>query len=314
MPAHFHVEQLTEITKTLDREPTYLAIGSFDGVHRGHQALLQQLSAAARRDGVRSAVLTFFPHPKRVIQNLTGPYYLARREDRVALLAQQGVDLIITHPFNETVRQTRAAAFVDELIATLDMRQLWGGYFALGYQREGDIPHLRQLGQEKGYDVVLVDALVQYEGERVSSSRIRRALAEGNLEEVNGCLGRPFHIRGTVVEGDRRGRTIGFPTANMAVWAEQMLPAKGVYATMVEFDGERHVAAANVGVRPTVNGHTLMVEPHLLDFEGDLYGRELRLEFHHRVRPEQKFSGLNELKAQIAADVAQVRLLLEIED
>lgn len=310
MPSLFHVDHLTQIAKQVSKAPTYLTIGSFDGVHRGHQALLQQLAAAANRDGMRSAVLTFFPHPKRVIQNLEGPYYLTNLDDRVALLSEQGIDLIITHPFDDDVRHTRAAAFVDRLIATLDMRQLWGGYFALGYQREGDIPYLRNLGQQKKFQVKLVDALVQYEGERVSSSRVRRALAEGNIEEVNGCLGRPFHIWGSVVRGEQRGRTLGFPTANLKVWPEQMLPAKGVYATLAEVDGATHVAATNVGVRPTVDGHTLLVEPYLLDFEGDLYGRDLRLAFHHRVRPEKKFSGLDELKAQIAADVAQVRLLL----
>lgn len=304
MPA---VTRINSLSAAPEKQPTYLAIGSFDGVHLGHQALLRQLVAAARRDGARAAVLTFFPHPTRIVRNLTGRYYLASLDDRVELLAAAGIDLIITHPFNEAVRHTRAADFMGQLVTHLDMRQLWGGNFALGYQREGDIPFLRQLGESMGYSVALVDAMVVYEGERISSSRVRRALAEGNLEEVNGCLGRPFHINGTVIQGDHRGRTIGFPTANMAVWDEQMLPANGVYATIVQVGGQRHLAATNVGTRPTVDGHTLMVEPHLLDFSGDLYDAELRLEFHHRVRPEQKFDGLDALKAQIAADVAEVR-------
>jgi riboflavin kinase/FMN adenylyltransferase len=192
----------------------------------------------------------------------------------------------------------------------LDMRQLWGGNFALGYKREGDIPFLRQLGKEKGYTVEQVEAMVMRQGERVSSSRIRRSLLEGDIREVNGCLGRPYCISGVVVEGQKIGRTIGFPTANLDYWSEQLLPDNGVYATYAWLDDERHVAATNVGIRPTVNGLALTVEAHLLDFDADIYGRTLRLEFIDRIRPEMKFPGLDALKAQIQADVQRVRNLL----
>ena len=304
-----NVNDLTEIP---GREPTFLAIGSFDGVHRGHQAVLKKLITAARAEGVRAAVLTFFPHPKRVIQNVQGPYYITTLSDRVRLLAQQGVDLIITHPFNEKVRYTRAADFVDQLCRHLDMRQLWGGNFALGYQREGDVAFLRRLGQEKGYTVEVVQAMVTWHGEMVSSSRVRRTLVAGDVEDANGCLGRLHHVRGIVIEGDKRGHTIGFPTANLQIWDELLLPANGVYATYAWVGESRHLAATNVGVRPTVDGRRLTVEAHLLDFEGDLYGQELRLEFISRIRPEMKFAGLNALKAQIQADVDEVRQQLSI--
>lgn len=307
IPTTIRVEQLSEIN---ERTPTFVAVGSFDGVHLGHQAVLQKMVAAAQQVGARTAVLTFFPHPQRVIQQLTEPYYLGTLDERVVLLAQQGIDLVITHPFNDTVRHTRAAAFVDDLCHYLDMRQLWGGNFALGYQREGDIPFLRRLGEEKGYAVEQVEAMVMWQAERVSSSRIRRSLLEGDLAEVNGCLGRPYRISGVVVHGQQMGRTIGFPTANLDFWTEQLLPDNGVYATYAWLDDERHVAATNVGVRPTVNGHQLTVEAHLLDFDGDLYGRTLQLDFIDRIRPELKFSGLDVLKGQIQADVAQVRALL----
>jgi len=304
-----NVNDLTEIP---GREPTFLAIGSFDGVHRGHQAVLKKLITAARAEGVRAAVLTFFPHPKRVIQNVQGPYYITTLSDRVRLLAQQGVDLIITHPFNEKVRYTRAADFVDQLCRHLDMRQLWGGNFALGYQREGDVAFLRRLGQEKGYTVEVVQAMVTWHGEMVSSSRVRRTLVAGDVKDANGCLGRLHHVRGIVIEGDKRGHTIGFPTANLQIWDELLLPANGVYATYAWVGESRHLAATNVGVRPTVDGRRLTVEAHLLDFEGDLYGQELRLEFISRIRPEMKFAGLNALKAQIQADVDEVRQQLSI--
>ncbi len=301
------VEQLSDVT---ERVPTFVAVGSFDGVHLGHRTVLNAMISEAKAVRARTAVLTFFPHPKRVLQQLTEPYYLGTLEQRVALLGSLGIDLIITHPFNEDVRQTRAATFVDELCRYLDMRQLWGGNFALGYKREGDIPFLRKLGEERGYTVQQVDAMVLFQNERVSSSRIRRSLLEGDMAEVNGCLGRPYCVNGTVIAGQKMGRTIGFPTANVDFWDEQLLPANGVYATYAWLGDERYLAATNVGVRPTVNGSAVSVEAHLLDFDVDIYGRTLRLEFIDRIRPEKKFDGLEALKAQIAADVAEVRTLL----
>lgn len=303
-PSFLHVNRLTEVT---ERTPTYLAIGSFDGVHIGHQQVLGNLVAAARQDGVRAAVLTFFPHPKRVIQGLRGPYYLSTLAQRVAQLAGLGFDLIITHPFDDEVRQTRAADFVAQLCRHLDMRQLWGGNFALGYKREGDVPFLRRLGAEKGYTVEVVEAMATFKGELVSSSRIRRCLVNGEIETVNGCLGRPYQLCGEVVLGDQRGRTIHFPTANLHHWEEQLLPANGVYATIVTHAAKTYRAATNVGVRPTVDGQRLLVEAHLLDFDGDLYGEQICVNFVSRIRPEMKFSGLDQLQAQIQSDVAWVR-------
>ncbi len=290
-----------------ERMPTYLAIGSFDGVHLGHQVLLNTMVKAAKESGVRTAVMTFFPHPKRVLLNLTGPYYITTIEKRVEILAALGIDLIITPPFNDEIRLTRAADFMQNLRDKLDLRQLWGGDFALGYKREGDVPFLRELGLTMGYTVELVDAMVAWQGEKVSSSRIRRSLVNGEIEEVNGCLGRPYSLRGEVVSGDQRGRTIGFPTANIDVWDEQLIPANGVYATYAQVRGEKYVAATNVGVQPTVNGRELTVETHLLDFSDSLYGEIVELSFMSRVRPEKKFAGLDQLKAQINADVVEIR-------
>ncbi|MEJ2746346.1 MAG: bifunctional riboflavin kinase/FAD synthetase [Anaerolineae bacterium] len=301
------VNSLAEVN---DRQPTFVAIGSFDGVHRGHQLLLQSMVAAAEKEGARTAVLTFFPHPKRVLQNLTGPYYLTTLEDRVALLVEQGIDLVITMPFNEEVRHTRAADFVDQMLRYLNMRQLWGGNFAFGYRREGDVPFLRRLGKEKGFTVELVREMVQLGDGLVSSSRIRDGLAKGDVVDVAGCLARPYHVRGTVVMGDQRGRTIGFPTANLDVWEELLLPVNGVYATFAWLGSQRYIAASNVGVRPTINGGNVTVEAHLLDFAGDLYGQELKLEFMEHIRPEMKFAGLDALKAQIQSDVETIRQLL----
>lgn len=304
IPRFVQVSRLHEINP---RQPTSVAIGSFDGVHRGHQALLNQMVVQARAEGFRTAALTFFPHPRKVLQTLSPRFYLTTLEDRVQLLAEQGIDLIITHPFDEEVRHTRAADFVDQLLDALDMKHLWGGKFALGYQREGDIPFLRQQGEIKGFTVQTLSELVMQDGDVVSSRRVRQALEEGSMGEVNACLGRLYHLNGRVVMGDQRGRTIGFPTANLAVWDELLLPGNGVYATYAWVGGQRFAAATNVGVRPTVDGLRLTIEAHILDFDEDIYGQDVRLEFVRRIRPEMKFSGLDALKAQIAADVAEVR-------
>lgn len=286
-----------------------MAIGSFDGVHLGHQAVLRDMVASARSQGARSAVLTFFPHPKRVLMGLEGRYYLSTLTERVSLLAGIGIDLIVTNPFDDEVRRTRAADFVDQLCRYLDMRQLWGGNFALGYKREGDIPFLRRLGKERAFSVELTDKMVELDGVLVSSSNVRQRLDQGDVAGVWACLGRPYQVSGKVVKGDQRGRTIGFPTANLDEWDEQLLPANGVYATYAWIGEERLVAATNVGVRPTINGGSVTVEAHLLDFDADIYGRDIRVEFLERIRSEKKFSGMDALKAQIKADVREVRRL-----
>lgn len=300
-----HVTHLSEYTSY---EPTYLAIGSFDGVHLGHQQLLGRMVKQARKDEVRTAALTFFPHPRRVLQpDLPQRFYLTTLGDRLRLLASAGMDLIIVHVFDDEVRQIRAADFVSLLRRSLDMRQLWGGRFALGYKREGDIPFLRRQGEQMGFTVETPDTMTIWRNEIVSSSRIRQALETADIDELNGCLGRLYSLSGTVVLGDQRGRLIGFPTANLAVWDELLLPAHGVYATYAWVDGRRYLAATNIGVRPTVDGHHLRVEAHLLDFDEDIYGKEVRLEFASHIRPEMKFSDIEALKAQIASDVATVR-------
>jgi riboflavin kinase/FMN adenylyltransferase len=298
------VNSLAEI---IDHQPTYLALGSFDGVHLGHQSIIRDMVSEAKTAGMRSAVLTFFPHPKRVISGDHGRFYINTIEDRTRLLAGIGPDLVIVHTFDAQVRSTRAADFVDQLVNYLGMRQIWGGNFAFGYRREGNTDFLRQEGAKKGFEVRAVDALVTFEGTLISSSRVRRSLDFGDIADVNGCLGRRHGLSGVVVQGDQRGRTIGFPTANLAVWEELLLPANGVYAAYAWLGDRRFAAAANIGVRPTVNGRDRTVEAYLLDFDEDIYGQTLRLEFERRIRPEQRFSGLDALKAQIREDVDQVR-------
>lgn len=303
-------QRANSLAEVSEERPVYLAIGVFDGVHRGHQHLLKAMVTAAREAGACPAVLTFYPHPLAVIRGLEGRIYLNDLERRLELLAELGIELAIVHPFNDIVRTTRAREFVEQLRRAMDVRQLWGGSFSLGYQREGTADYLRDLGAELGFSVHLFNDLVSWNGQEVSSSRIRQALAAGNIEEVNGCLARPFEVEGTVIEGDHRGRLLGFPTANLAVWEQLLLPANGVYAAYAFLNGVRYGAATNVGVRPTVNGATLSVEAHLLDFDREIYGETLTLAFIRRIREERKFAGLEALKQQIGADVATIRAVL----
>ena len=300
------------LSEVSERRPTSLAIGVFDGVHLGHQVFLKHMSTAAIEAGVRSAVMTFYPHPRSVIPGRIAPQYLTTLDERVELIAEQGIDLVIVQRFDDELRKTKADEFVDRLCETLDLRQLWGGHFGIGHNREGNAAFLRQKGEEKGFSVHRFSEYAEWLGQPVSSSRVRRAVRKGDMESASRLLNRPYRMRGWVIQGDGRGRRIGVPTANLSVWEEQVMPLGGVYATYALLDGRRFPAATNIGVRPTVNGRTLIVEAHLLDFDGDLYGRDLALDFVTRIRDEKKFPGLDSLVAQIRSDIELVRQKLRL--
>ncbi len=293
--------------------PTLVAVGMFDGVHLGHQHLLRRVVQRARAMGCVPVVLTFFPHPDVVLGQASGRYYLSDPERRAALLGALGVGIVVTHPFNDDVRQVRAAVFVDRLVTHLQMRALWvGADFALGYKREGNVAFLRAEGARKNFKVEVIGLITDDgNGNTVSSSNIRAALEQGDVENVTRWLGRPYRLEGMVVRGDGRGRTIGFPTANIDVSDEKMLPAKGVYAGWVHLNGETFMAVANVGNRPTFDGKIVTVEAHLLDFDRDIYDRHLQFDIVARLRAEMRFNGVDELIAQIKRDVVQGRALLE---
>ncbi|MEM9773880.1 MAG: bifunctional riboflavin kinase/FAD synthetase [Chloroflexota bacterium] len=303
-----HFSKLTDLS---DPQPTAVALGMFDGVHKGHQALLKAMVTEARQKGLRTAALTFFPHPRAFLLKRFGRQYLTTVEERAALIGECDIDLIITTPFNESTRHTRALEYVELMQKHLGMVEIWSGDFGFGYEREGTAEYLRQLETEQLFQVFEYEHKLSLEGDVVSSSRIRHSLDEGNIEDAALCLGRNYSLSGEVIKGDQRGRTIGFPTANLDVWEEKVIPANGVYATWVDLpNGERWMSATNVGVRPTVDGQSMRIEAHLLDFEGDLYGQNLGLEFVQRVRGEKRFSGLEELKNQIDVDVAEIRRIL----
>ena len=308
-----HVYSLAEVRSS---GPSIVAVGVFDGVHRGHQHLLRRLVHTAHANDCVPAVLTFHPHPDVVLGFAQGRYYLSTLEERAALLHSLGVEIVVTHPFDEDVRQVRAADFVDRLLAHLNLAGLWVGRdFALGYRREGTVDFLRQQGEQKGFTLEVVD-LVSNDGnnQTLNSKNIRTALEAGDIETANRWLGRPYRLAGEVVYGDGRGRQIGFPTANIDVWSEKLLPARGVYAGWAYLGDERFMAVTNVGHRPTFDGRVVRVEAHLLDFDRDIYGETLVFDLVARLRTEMRFDGVDALVAQIRRDVNQGRELLSQQD
>lgn len=290
-----------------------VTIGVFDGVHIGHQSLIKRLAASAHDSGRKAVVITFFPHPDKVVDEVAERYYLTTPEQRAELLLQLGADRVITLPFDEAMRQLPATTFVNQLVEHLQVEELWvGADFALGYQREGDISFLREQGKARGFTVQAVELITQREGDRfVRSSTVRERVRRGEMRRASAMLGRMYTVEGEVVRGEGRGRAIGVPTANLAVWSEQVIPANGVYASWARRGNEEYMAATNIGVRPTFAGAQLAIEAHLLDFEGGIYGERLELRFVQRLRPERKFDGVEALVAQIQDDIQQVRVCLE---
>ncbi len=300
---HFYSLQETNQTAT------WLTIGSFDGVHRGHQSIIHQLVEKAHAAGAPAAVLTFFPHPNVVLRNLQEPIYLTSPEERAALLGYLGVDIVVTHPFTLELAGMSANDFLALVNQHLHPRHLMVGYdFALGRRREGTVPRLQALGKEYGFTLDVIQP-IQLEGEIVSSSQIRAALTGGDLEKVNRLLGRPYAVSGEVVHGDGRGRRLGIPTANLDVWPWRILPKTGVYVCRAMIDGQVWGAVTNVGVRPTFENQqtTPHIEAHVLDFERDLYGEAINLEFIARLRDEQRFPNIDALITQIQQDIQVAR-------
>ena len=292
-------------------EPSCLTIGYFDGVHRGHRYLIAQALAAARRQGIRAALLTFHPHPNIVLRGAES-FYLTTREEKLALLSELGLDLIVIQPFTPGLARMRAAQFVDLLVERVKLVDLWvGPDFALGYHREGNIPFLQQAGEKRGFAVNVVNRLM-LEGIPICSSCIREALRQGDVTLAARGLGRLYSLHGPVVVGAQRGRSIGFPTANVEVPAERVLPARGVYAAWAHLGKARHRAVVNIGTRPTFDNGQPTVEAYVLDFDRDIYGQRLTLNFVRRLRPERHFDSVKALIAQIKQDVARARELLHV--
>lgn len=297
-------------------QDTWLTIGTFDGVHRGHQEIVKKLVTSAHANSAQAVVLTFYPHPAIILSKREDPFYLTTPEERANLLGDLGVDIVITLPFTPQLSATTAFEFVSLLKSHIGMSQLIvGPDFALGRDRGGDVQTLTKFGEEFDYSLTTISPIV-INGKEVSSSRIRAALTEGDLDQANLLLGRPYFINGHVVPGDGRGHTIGIPTANLSVWLERAIPKSGVYACKANVNGNVLESVTNIGVRPTFDSqqNNLHVETHLLNFGEQIYGQEIHLEFIRRLRDEQRFPNVEALVNQINQDISVAKQILTTAD
>ena len=300
-----------ELAGVRPQKEMLLSIGVFDGVHLGHQRLLTHLRDEARSKNWLSGVVTFKSHPKVVLSGENKLLWLNDLETRISLLRNLGIDIVVALSFSSELARLTARRFVQLLKEHLKMRGLIiGPDFALGRDREGDSEKLRILGEEMGFSVEIIPAVV-IDGYVVSSSTIRQALAEGDMKKGGKLIGRFFSLSGQVVSGDRRGRNLGFPTANLDLKPEQALPSYGVYATITHIDHDFLPSVTNIGVRPTFGGSKRLVETYILDFEGELLGQKLTIDLVDKLRGEERFDNVGQLKAQMIRDVAQARQILD---
>ncbi len=295
---------LTDLT-TIHLENSWVTIGSFDGVHLGHQALINELVKTAHSHGEYAVVITFFPHPMVVLRNIPMPFYLTTPEEKKLLMAEMGVDALITLNFNQHLANLTAREFVTLLKDHLGMKELWIGQgFALGKNRQGNVETLEILGRELGFEVK-VNELMQVGPYTISSSQIRQALAMRQVDKVAEMLGRLYRVTGKVVHGEGRGKGLGYPTANIEYDPFKLIPANGIYATWSWWKSKRFPSVTNIGLRPTFNMGDLKptIEPFFVDFDQDLYNETLTLEFLKYLRPEEKFTTVEDLKRRIQQDV-----------
>ncbi|MFC2028824.1 bifunctional riboflavin kinase/FAD synthetase [Chloroflexota bacterium] len=297
----------------LELQGTWLAIGVFDGVHIGHQVMLQKLSEGAQAENAPSAVLTFYPHPAVILGKREEFKWLSPIDERTELILNQGIDHVILQEFDRKFANTTAETFMKHLSRKLGIRHLLVGRdFALGHKREGDIPFLVEFGKKEGYEVHTIETVSDNVGV-ISSSLIRNLLHNGQVSEVKNKLGRPYALHGVVVHGDGRGRTINIPTANLQLPKDKLVPGNGVYACQAILGSVRKAAVTNIGTRPTFNSgeQSVHVETHLFDHQQDMYGEILKLEFVKRLRSEMRFPDVNALLEQIHKDIRKARSLLE---
>ncbi len=291
---------------------TALTIGNFDGVHLGHQHIVRFLIERAAANGLQPGAVTLYPDPVRVLRPQEPMQYLTSLEERIELLRALGLELVVPLTFTSELAEAAPRAFISVLREELDLRLLiMGPDNAFGRNREGSPESMSQIGGELGFEVAVMPAPLTSEATTVSSTAIRKALAEGDLFTVKSLLGRRYSLRGPVVHGEERGRTLGFPTANIAVTADRALPAYGVYATWAFVGETRYASATSIGVRPQFDGEHASVETFVFDFQGNFYDETMRIELVERLRPELKFDSVEGLVQQMQADVELSRQILK---
>ena len=304
-----HILSLNEISL----QDVWLTIGAFDGVHRGHQEIIKLLIEGSQNDGVQSVVLTFHPHPSYILRGRSGPYYLTSPEEKALLLVELGVDFVVTQPFTKHTAITSARQFMEHVVHKLHPKHLLIGHdFALGRERQGNGAELQLIGEKLGYKLSVMEP-IKNDTEIISSSRIRQALAMGDVSSAERMLGRPFYITGRVIPGDGRGKTLGIPTANLAIWKERAIPKSGVYACRATVSDKTFNAVVNIGFRPTFDNTATSqhVEAHILNFNDHIYGDIVRLDFIQKIRDEKRFPGVEALIDQIHQDIEVTQSILQ---
>ncbi|WP_417358613.1 bifunctional riboflavin kinase/FAD synthetase [Flavobacterium sp.] len=284
--------------------PTIVTLGTFDGVHKGHKSILEKITSSSKNTGCESVLLTFFPHPRMVLQQNTDIKLLNTIKEKAMLLEQHGIDNLIIHPFDHAFSRLTAEEFVKNILVDKFMvRKIIIGYdHRFGRNRTADINDLIQYGEEYNFEVEQISAL-EINEVSVSSTKIRNALNAGYLETANRYLGYPYFLTGNVVKGKQLGRTIGFPTANINITESyKLIPDKGVYVVSSEIAGKTIYGMMNIGNNPTVGGVAESIEVHFFDFNSDLYNQEIRVNIHYKIRNEIKFPSVNHLKEQLKED------------
>ena len=284
-----------------------LTIGNFDGIHKGHQVLIKKTVDFAKENGIKSAAFTFANHPKNYfdpgsVKNIFG------EEEKIELMEKFGIDYLINIPFEKFMTRVSPKTFVEDvLVNKIHVKKITVGHdFTFGRQKEGDTDTLSDLGKKYGFEVEVIEPIKE-DNKRISSTYIRGLIEDGNMKDIPRYLGRNYSVKGEVIHGRANGRKIGFPTANIKLDQELVIPRRGIYASIIHIENKHYFGATNVGYNPTVNGRSLSVETHIIDFNKEIYGKRVKVEFLERIRDEVKFKSMEELKQQLCRDVSFVR-------
>ena len=307
------IHDLDEIKEPL--ENPVLTIGNFDGVHKGHLVLFDKVKKIAKSINGQSVVMTFEPHPIKVMKPGNGPPLITPAKQKLKLISESGIDFIICIPFTKEFASLSARAFIKDLLMDkIGIKEIVVGYdYSFGKGRQGDTSLLRTMGHELGFKVHIVEP-IYLNDTLVSSTTIRNIIQEGNLNEAKRLLGRDYEITGTVAKGaGRGGRLLGFPTANL-IPVDELIPKKGVYAVIAELDGVEHYGVCNIGHNPTFGENAMSIETHILDFSKDILGKEFRIKFIYRLRDETTFKSAQELSEQIGKDISRARELFGLHE
>ena len=308
------MREITDITTFTTQQPTVLTIGTFDGVHLGHQKIVERVVTTARQEGLLATVFTFFPHPRMVVQHDKGLKLIHTSEEKKQLLQQLGVDLLVVQPFNEAFAQLTAEEFVSTiLVEHLNVKKVIIGYdHRFGRNRTANIDDMRLFGEKYGFAVEEI-SVQEVDEVSVSSTKIREALNKGDVTTAEHYLGTPYSLTGRVVHGLKLGRTLGYPTANIQVTEEyKLIPKDGVYAVYSYIDGRKVYGMMSIGKNPTIEGKGASIEVYFFDFNGDLYDQKLTIEFVQYLREEQKFATIDLLKKQLQDDETAARKAIAV--